>query len=81
MISFSKLQPVDKFFKVATRTDKFVKVAKITHHCMSSLHNGHCRDVGRCQGANVDDGADDDAVDFVKADKEVKGEDGVRYER
>ena len=44
---------------------------------MSSLQTGHLQHGRRSKGANVDDGAEDEAVDEVKADKEVEGEDGI----
>ena len=44
---------------------------------MPSLKTGHVQHGRRSEGANVDDGAENEAVDEVKADKEVEGEDGV----
>ena len=48
---------------------------------MSSLQNGHGRDGGRPQSANVDDQAEGEAVGEVVADIEVEGEYGVRNGR
>ena len=48
---------------------------------MSSLQNGHGRDGGRPQSANVDDQAEGEAVGEVVADVEVEGEYGVRNGR
>ena len=46
---------------------------------MSSFQTGHGREGMRSQGANVDDGAESEAVDEVIADKEVEGEYWIGY--